>query len=214
MFSGIISNRGTIISCKRHGGQIRFAIKLQRKEKKLKVGESMSVNGVCLTITLIQGLAFYVDVVHETLRATTLELLQEGDGVNLERSLRFGDLVGGHLVSGHVDGVGRIEKIEKQGNNQLWFFKAPKEVMALLAVKGSIAIDGISLTIQHLTKDLFSIALIPHTLRETTLGNKKCGDEVNLEVDLIARYLQTLLSDRNVTTTSTLSLSKLAKQGF
>lgn len=189
MFSGIVENRGKVIKKEKKGGQIRFRFRFERPEKKVKAGDSIAISGVCLTASRLGPGWFEADVVDETLKATTLGSLQIGSLVNLERSLRYGDFVGGHFVSGHVDGVGTIASIKRTGKNELWSFSAPKEIMAYVAKKGSIAIDGISLTIQKVAKSSFSIALIPHTLDRTTLGGKKKGDKVNLEVDLLARYL-------------------------
>lgn len=193
MFSGIIENQAVVIKKESRQKQVRFGFRLQKKEKSLRRGESIAVNGVCLTVVKAASRVIEMDVVRETLRSTALGSLNLGDRVNIERSLRFGALVGGHLVSGHVDGVGTIVHIEHDGRNQLWSFKVPPALMPLIALKGSVAIDGISLTIQGVSRNLFTVAFIPHTLKVTNLGQKKVGDSVNLEADLIARYLQSIL---------------------
>ena len=173
MFTGIIQNRGRVVSKQKRGGQIRLAFRLAQKEKNLQLGESIAVSGVCLTVAGKNPKSFEADVVAETLKATTLENLKIGDTVNLERSLKYGDRFGGHFVTGHADGVGRIEKIEKKGRNVFWQISAPRNILSFLASKGSMTVDGVSLTLQSAGRDSFTIALIPHTLRETTLAQKK-----------------------------------------
>ena len=191
MFTGIVQNRGKILSKKKQGTLVSFSFQLKRKEKKsLVLGESISVNGTCLTAKKIRGKVFEVDVIRETLEATTLGDLKKGQSVNLERALRAGDLVGGHFLTGHVDGRGKIAKIEKRGKNRAIWIQAPKSILKFTTPKGSIGVEGISLTIQEKQGALFKIGLIPHTLQETNLSDKKVGDQVNLEVDLIARYIK------------------------
>lgn len=188
MFTGIIQNQGKVIRREKRGGQIHFAFRLIRPAK-LKLGESIAVNGVCLTATKLSRNGFECDVIQETLKATTLGFLQVEDSVNLERSLKVGDEIGGHFVTGHVDEVGRIERIHRMGKNRTLTIKASPSLMRFLAVKGSIAVDGISLTVQGIQKGGFTAGLVPHTLRETNLGTAQLGQKVNLEIDLIARYL-------------------------
>jgi riboflavin synthase len=195
MYSGIVTNQGTVIKRQLRGTSIRFGFRFRRPEKTIKLGESIAVDGVCLTIAGMVSNGFEADVVRETLQATTLGNLNPGSRVNLERSLKVGDEIGGHFVTGHIDGTGRIRHIEKRKKNWLITFEPPKEIMKCLAQKGSIAVDGISLTIQSLTQKHFNITIIPHTLKETTLGRKTVGDLVNLEIDLITRYLKVLTSE-------------------
>jgi riboflavin synthase len=190
MFTGIVENQGIVVKKEACGGQARFGFRFQRKEKGLKVGDSIAVSGVCLTAVRVSTSGFEVDVVHQTLEATTLGMLERGGRVNLERSLKIGDGLGGHFVTGHIDGRGTITKIEKRNKNTTLFLTASKDIIALLADKGSIACDGISLTVQKVRGKIFQIAVIPHTLQVTTLGIKRVGSEVNLEVDIVARYLQ------------------------
>jgi riboflavin synthase len=190
MFTGIVENQGVVIKKEDRGGQIRFGFRFERKEKNLKVGDSIAVSGVCLTAVRLSPSNFEVDVVRQTLEATTLGLLERGSRVNLERSLKLGDRFGGHFVTGHIDGRGTIVKIEKRKKNTTLFLTASKDIITLLADKGSVACDGISLTVQKVRGNVFQIAIIPHTLKVTTLGIKRVGSEVNLEVDIVARYLQ------------------------
>ncbi len=192
MYAGIVTNQGTVLRRQERGTSIHFVFRFKKPESSIKLGESIAVDGVCLTVAgLVRG-GFEADVVCETLRATTLGSLRPGDRVNLERSLKYGDELGGHFVTGHIDGTGRIVHIEKRKKNWLITFEAPGSLMKCLAQKGSIAVDGISLTVQSLTKKNFKITIIPHTLKETTLGRKTLGDAVNLEIDLITRYLKVL----------------------
>ncbi len=190
MFTGIIENQGIVKKREDRGGQVRFGFRFRKKEKGLRVGESIMVSGVCLTAVRVSPEGFEADVVHQTLQATTLGALKMGGVVNLERSLKVGDGMGGHFVTGHIDGRGTICKIEKRKKNTTLFIKASKDIIALLADKGSVACDGISLTVQKVRGGIFQIAVIPHTLKVTTLGIKRVGYEVNLEVDIVARYLQ------------------------
>lgn len=190
MFGGIVENQGVLTAKRKAGGQIRLQIRFKKSEKNLKIGESIAVNGVCLTVAQKTGQSFSCDVMKETLKATTLGLLEKGSAVNLERALRFGARVGGHFISGHVDGTGTIEEIKKEKKNQIWVIKTSPAIIRGLAVKGSVALDGISLTVQNIQKNQFEIALIPHTLKATALKTKKAGDSVNLEIDQPSRYAQ------------------------
>ena len=191
MFTGIIQNRARVVKKEERGGQIHFSFRLVKKEKrKIEAGESIAVNGVCLTARNSSFKSFEADVIRETLEATTLGKLLKGGQVNLERSLRRGDSMGGHFVTGHVDGTGEIVRIQSQGRNKTFSIQAATEVLPFVAPKGSITVDGISLTIQKVKGPVFELGIVPHTLRATTLSNKKNGDRVNLEADLIARYLR------------------------
>ncbi len=191
MFTGIIQNRAKVTSAVSRGGQTHFSFRFLKAEKrKLELGESIAVNGVCLTVVKIISKGFEADAVRETLQATTLCAVHAGEVVNTERALRYGDPLGGHFVTGHVDGVGRITTIQKTSRNLLYTIKFPKALKPFAAVKGSIVIDGISLTIQSLSGDTLSVAIVPHTWRVTNLASKKAGSLVNLEADLVARYLK------------------------
>jgi len=215
MFSGIIDNQARVIKRKPQGGQIRFGFEMKKKTRPLKLGESIAVNGVCLTAAKVNGKKFEVDVIQATLDVTTLSDLKAGSWVNTERSLRYGDDISGHFVTGHVDGCGKIQKIEKKGKNRILTISAPRALMAYITSKGSITIDGISLTVQHSGKRDFEIALVPHTLKETNFTLRKAGDRVNLEVDLVARYLKNLTKFPSSSLASKrLSIGKLVRQGF
>ncbi|HOE68718.1 MAG TPA: riboflavin synthase [Candidatus Omnitrophota bacterium] len=215
MFTGIIENQGIVIKRQERGGQVRFGFRFVRKEKGLKIGDSIAVSGTCLTAVQVNPSGFEADVVRETLQATTLGDLKIGDTVNLEKSLKLGDSLGGHFVTGHVDGRGTVVKIERRKKNTTLFIRAPEAIIALQAPKGSIALDGISLTVQKVHKDVFEIAVIPHTLKVTTLGFKRPGSEVNVEVDIVARYLRACFSKKKTGAFSSRSILKaLLKEGF
>jgi riboflavin synthase len=190
MFTGIVENQGIVVKKEERGGQVRFGFRFRKKEKGLRIGDSIAVSGVCLTAVRVSPSGFEVDVVRQTLEATILGALKCGGRVNLERSLKIGSGLGGHFVTGHIDGRGTIVKIERRKKNTTLFLTTSKDIIALLADKGSVACDGISLTVQKVRGKVFQIAVIPHTLKVTTLGAKRVGSEVNLEVDIVARYLQ------------------------
>lgn len=189
MFTGIIQNRARVESKAKQDGQIRFTFKFFRKEKKIHRGESIAVNGVCLTVSKVKTNAFQADVIRATLAQTNLDQLRVGDPVNIERSLKFGDSVSGHFMTGHIDAESFIQKIERQGKNRLWTISMPPSIQPYIAVKGSVALDGVSLTIQSVNARSFTVALVPHTLQTTTFRLKRAGARLNLEMDLIARYL-------------------------
>jgi len=175
-----------------------LTIETPRALARLALGESIAVNGACLTVTAMQGRRFRVDVSPETLRRTTLGTLAKDGRVNLERALRVGDRLGGHVVLGHVDGVGKLEKIEPDGDWLLYRFRAPRELGAYLVEKGSIAVDGVSLTIFACRAAGFTVALIPHTLARTTLGTLRPGSGVNLEADVLLKHIAAMLESRRL----------------
>lgn len=214
MFTGIVQNQGIVVRKQKRGGIIRFSFKLKKKETPMKVGESIAVDGVCLTVVACRPRHFDADAIHETLQVTTLGDLKLDDRVNLERSLKVGDRIGGHFVTGHVDAAGQVAKIERRGRNRVLYIKAPKNVIRRLAVKGSIAVDGISLTIQAIKDLMFQVSIVPHTLKETTLGRKKAGDFMNLEIDLIARYLKMITNAVGRKPSRRITKITLKKQGF
>ena len=193
MFSGIVQRKGKLIRREKQGNQFALTFEAQPWEKPLKRGESLSVNGVCLTVTTFQKNRFTVQAVPETLATTTLSCLRLRESVNLERSLKWGERIGGHFVLGHVDGVGRVVRKGVRGKNFTLEVEVPTSVAQLLVPKGSIAIDGISFTIQKILGRTISIAVIPHTVKSTTIGNKKRGDQVNLEADVVAKHLARLV---------------------
>ena len=217
MFTGIIEEIGSVISSglTSGSGELRIEAKLVLEECKL--GDSIAVNGVCLTVTRIAGPEIAFDVSAETLRRSNLGILKRGDQVNLERALAADGRFGGHMVSGHIDGTGTLNDRRQEGNAIIFTFSAPATIARYLIEKGSIAIDGISLTITALSGDNFSVAVIPHSLQQTTLGKKEVGEMVNLENDLVAKYIEKLLQPKNNSPdnqTSTLNLDLLRKHGF
>ena len=193
MFSGIVQTRGRVTEAQRcpSGRSLRIEAKLPGG--RLRAGESISVDGVCLTVENGFTRGFVATAVPETLRLTTLGQLRRGDQVNLERALRFGDLVGGHLVQGHVDGVGRVRSWSRAAGERRLRIAAPRGLYRDLVFKGSVAVNGVSLTVAAIGSDSFVVALVPHTLEVTGLGGLKPEDLVNLEIDLIARYVRNLL---------------------
>ncbi|MEO5624917.1 MAG: riboflavin synthase [Dokdonella sp.] len=199
MFTGIVQAVGRIAALEQRGADARIVIDASSLDLgDVALGDSIAVGGVCLTAVALEGASFAADVSVETLARTTLGTLVVGDRVNLEKSLRLADRLGGHLVSGHVDGVGRVANIEDDGASQRWTFDASAELMRYIAVKGSICIDGTSLTVNTVDRDTFGVTLIPHTLDVTTFGVRKAGDAINLEVDLVARYVERLFGDRTI----------------
>jgi riboflavin synthase len=193
MFTGLIETLGTVQSVTQQGAGRQLVLSAPTFEGQLAVGESVAVNGVCLTLVETHLHWCRFEVGPETMLRTYLGALRVQDRVNLERSLRVGDRLGGHLVQGHVDGVGQIARIERGGEWVMMGFTCPPELTAQMVPKGSIAVDGISLTLVDVTRDGFSVMLIPHTLANTTLGFKQPGDAVNLEVDQIAKYVKKYL---------------------
>ena len=198
MFTGIIQALGSIQSMEKISGDLRceiFSGSLDLKD--LDIGSSVSVNGVCLTAIKITNQSFFVDVSNETLSLTSLGNLKVGSNVNLEKSLMLSSSLGGHLVSGHVDGLGTIIKKEEDSRSIRFDVSAPINLQKYIAQKGSIAVDGVSLTINSIKDQIFSFNAIPHTLKETILSEYTEGSEVNLEVDLLARYLERLMQSKS-----------------
>ena len=197
MFTGIIEAIGKVVLFENQGADARLGIhpgKLDLAE--VRLGDSIAVQGVCLTVAELADNDFYADVSAETLRCTTLGLLKGGSPVNLERSVTPATRLGGHLVSGHVDGVGRIVARTEEGRSVCLQIEAPRELAKYIAAKGAVCVDGVSLTVNAVAAARFEINIIPHTLQQTTLGALKTGDAVNLEVDMIARYVERLMPDR------------------
>lgn len=193
MFTGLIEEVGTIKSITR-GTVARLVVASRRVVEDVAVGDSVSVNGVCLTVTATSDGELSFDAVPETLSRSTLADTRPGDKLNLEASLRAGKMIGGHFVQGHVDGVGTVESIRSLADSAVIRITAPAEVLRYVVEKGSIAIDGISLTVASVNADGFTVAVIPHTLSVTTLGLKRAGDRVNLETDIIGKYVEKFLT--------------------
>jgi riboflavin synthase len=197
MFSGIVETLATVRQMQDDGAGGRLLVVAEPKiATELQRGESVAVNGACLTVVSIDGDTFRFQAGPETLRRTNLGELKPGDRVNLERSLRLCDRLGGHLVQGHIDAVGRIAARQRQGDWELVWFTCPPELTMQMVSKGSIAVDGVSLTLVDVERDRFSIALIPFTLEHTTLGSKEVGAAVNLETDIIAKYVGKIVESR------------------
>lgn len=195
MFTGIIQAVGAVSAVEQRDGDRRLTIATPGLDlSQAELGDSIAVNGVCLTAVEFSGGAFVADVSRETLAVTTLETLAVGASVNLEPALALGQALGGHLVSGHVDGVGRLLSREPEARSTRMLFQLPEDLARYVAKKGSICIDGTSLTVNDVEADKFGVNIVPHTLENTIMGSYKPGTPVNLEVDLIARYLERLMS--------------------
>ena len=196
MFTGIVEELGTVISLRQEGKAARLAIAGEVVRGDLRIGDSLAVNGVCLTVERIEPAQIWASMMPETLKRSTLGSLSRGEKVNLERALRLDSRLGGHLVLGHVDGIGRVLDIAGVGEERVLTISLPDELVRFAAPKGSIAIDGVSLTIVDAGSDSFSVSLIRHTISLTTFSIRKVGDRVNLEVDTIARYIDRLMAGR------------------
>lgn len=193
MFTGIIKAVGHVAALEPHGGDLRMLIDAgELPLDDVALGDSIAISGICLTVTDIDGTVFAADVSTETLRLTTLGQLQVGDPVNLEKALRLSDRLGGHLVSGHVDGVGHVRDITPEARSQRWVFEAPQALMRYIAAKGSICIDGVSLTVNDVDGTRLGVNLIPHTVQHTAFASRRVGDPVNIEIDMVARYVERL----------------------
>jgi len=198
MFTGLIEGVGRLAAREMRGGDARLRIEVGTLQwgagADVRMGESISVNGTCLTVVAFDGSGFEADASNETLALTTLGELAVGHAVNLERAMRPTDRLGGHLVSGHVDGVGNVVHVWDDGRAQRWLFAVPPQLRRYIAAKGSICVDGVSLTVNAVDDSGFEVALVPHTLAHTAFAETKPGDAVNLEVDMLARYVERLLA--------------------
>lgn len=212
MFTGIVEEIGAVRRVT--DGSIDIGAKLVLEGT--KIGDSIAVNGVCLTVTTLRGDGFTADVMPETLRRSNLGTLRNGDCVNLERAMAADGRFGGHIVSGHIDGVGTIANQRKEGNATWVTISAPQEILRYIVEKGSVAIDGISLTVAAVTDTNFSVSLIPHTGDATILLKKKCGEQVNLENDIVGKYVERLMNTAVApqNSESRITLDFLQKNGF
>ncbi len=193
MFTGIVEEIGTINSIFQNRENARIKIDANKVLEDVNLGDSICTNGVCLTVTEYDSKSFIVDVMGETLRRSNLGELKKGDKVNLERALALGGRFGGHIVSGHIDGVGVIKEFSNEGN-AIWIsIETSNDILKSIVFKGSITIDGVSLTVAYVDDDIFKVCIIPHTQSETILTSKKTGNKVNLECDVIAKYIEKLL---------------------
>ena len=194
MFTGIIQTVGRIARIERRGGDVRLIVDTATLDMSdVALGDSIAVGGVCLTAVELGAQSFAADVSNETLSLTTFGQLGPGSRVNLEKALRLADRLGGHMVSGHVDGLGKVVSVTHDGRSQRWTFEVPANLARYIAAKGSICIDGTSLTVNEVSSSRFGVNLIPHTVEHTTFADRKAGDLVNLEVDVVARYVERLL---------------------
>ncbi|HEY4443922.1 MAG TPA: riboflavin synthase [Steroidobacteraceae bacterium] len=195
MFTGIIVATGLVSSLAEKGGDLELGIDAAALDlDRIAIGDSVSVQGACLTVTRKEGTRFYADVSKETMAKTTLGSLSSGSRVNLEPSLRAGDALGGHWVSGHVDAVGRLKTLVQDARSWRLEFELPAPLMRFVAPKGSICVNGVSLTVNQVDGRCFDVNIIPHTSKVTTLGELRIGDGVNIEIDVIARYLDRLMT--------------------
>ena len=197
MFTGLIEEKGILLDKLPTGDGFKFTIKANKIIDDLEIGSSISVNGCCLTVVEKTMDSFSVDTIEETLKKTNLGILKQGDKVNLERPLRADARLGGHFVLGHIDTIGKIENIEELSNSHWMIISFKKEFKRYLIYVGSIAIDGVSMTIAELIGDTFSVGIIPHTWKETIFAEKKIGDTVNLEFDVLGKYVERIMESKN-----------------
>lgn len=217
MFTGIIEGVGSIRAIKKKGDGAEAEIMCDFDLGDTSIGDSISVNGCCLTITSKLGRAFWADISPETMSLTTLELLKAGDPVNLERALKVGGRLGGHIVQGHVDGIGEVIEIKDESSSIEYTIKIPSNLSRYIVDKGSVAVDGVSLTVNSVSKDTFKVMIIPHTQLKSTFQRMMKGNKVNLEVDIIGKYVEKLAfldSDQFSHKGSKITEEFLRKHGF
>lgn len=216
MFTGLIEETGDVQNIVHGAKSCKITIKAKKVLEDVKIGDSIAVNGTCLTVVDFGSSFFTADVMPETVKRTILAKLKNGDIVNLERTMALGDRFGGHIVSGHIDGLGEIVNMKKDDNAIVIAIKVSSEVVKYIIEKGSVAIDGISLTVVSVDSESFSVSIIPHTAAMTNLYYKKAGDYVNIETDVIGKYVERLLSfdSKKDSNDSKISLEFLAKNGF
>ena len=213
MFTGIIEEVGTVKAVQHSGSNSFIRIEAKKVLEDVHLGDSIAVNGVCLTVTHFDSTTFQADVMNETLSRSSLGSLRNGSPVNLERAMAAGGRFGGHIVSGHIDGTGTVSDIRNDGIAVWYTISANADILRYIVEKGSIAIDGISLTVAKVTDDSFSVSIIPHTASVTILGTKKVGDIVNLENDIVGKYVEKLMKPAQAQK-SGLTMETLAKNGF
>jgi riboflavin synthase len=211
MFTGIVEEIGTVKSVSRKSHSSTMVISADKVLTEMKVGDSINTNGVCLTVTSFTKNSFSVDIMPETFLRSGLSKLGTGDKVNMERALRLTDRLGGHIVNGHVDGTGKITRIWKE-ENAVWFnITADEGVLKYIVEKGSVALEGISLTVAHVDEHSFDVSIIPHTAQVTTLPGKHPGDSINIECDIVGKYVERLVSGEKK---ETIGLDFLGRMGF
>ena len=211
MFTGIIEYLATVKKISLKAGGAEIFLDIGDFGKDFKLGESIAINGVCLTVQEVKGTVAGFDVSSETLKKTTLGKLRNTEKVNIERALKVGDRLGGHFVTGHVDGIGIIKEKKQYADQCTMFFSVEKRFTDMMIEKGSVAIDGISLTIVDVVGGVFSVALIPYTLTLTTMGFKKVGDQVNIEIDMLGKWVKKILKKQDV---GGMTREQLTEQGF
>lgn len=212
MFTGLIEVIGRVTACERRGSAAVLSVASTLPASEVAIGDSVAVNGACLTVTAKHETALTFDVSPETLTGTTIGKLRNGSSVNLERAMRLGDRMGGHIVTGHIDCTGKMARINETSGNHVLDFNLPTEHARYLITKGSVAINGISLTVNRVTTDGFSVNIIPITYAATTLSALKIGEEVNIETDIIGKYVERLTSPWK--SGGSLSMKTLAENGF
>jgi len=215
LFTGLVEEVGTVESVKKGPKSATITIKAKKILEDIRPGDSVATNGVCLTVTSFTSNSLKVDVMAETMRRSNLDNLSSGSKVNLERALKLGDRLGGHIVSGHIDGTGTLKDF-RQEDNAVWVsITAPPDILKYIINKGSIAVDGISLTVAYVDNECFKVSIIPFTGDETTLLQKNIGDKVNLEVHMIGKYVEKLLSfEKDSPSKSNIDVNFLSKHGF
>ena len=216
MFTGIIEEQGTIRSLTVSGSSGRICVSAEKVLEGTRIGDSIAVNGICLTVVSLSPDSFTADVMAETIRRSSLGEIRRGDSVNLERAMAASSRFGGHIVSGHIDGTGIIESLKREENAVWVTVKASPEILRYIVEKGSIAIDGISLTVAYVDENCFKVSVIPHTGSETTLLKRSAGDRVNLETDIIGKYTEKLLglSAKKEENGSALTMDRLRDLGY
>ncbi|MGM9567040.1 MAG: riboflavin synthase [Clostridia bacterium] len=214
MFTGIIEETGRIESIRRHSLSASLTVSCQRIMEDIHIGDSIAVNGICLTVTFFSGSEFTVDVMPETMDKTSLRQLKNGSVVNLERAMAANGRFGGHIVSGHIDGTGMILKIQENEIAVIFTIAASKELLDGIVPKGSVALDGISLTVVEVTDTAFSVSLIPHTRTVTNMREKGIGDPINIETDVIGKYVKKYVTESADNSSDTITMDFLAEKGF
>lgn len=214
MFTGLVEEVGKVLNIVVENNIWTIAFNCKEILKGISIGDSIAVNGVCLTVKEFDDNLFKADAMAETIRKTNLGFLKKDDQVNLERALKMGDRLGGHIVSGHIDGTGIIEEFQEEGD-ALWIsISAPKDILRYIVYKGSVAIDGVSLTVSYIDEEKFKVTIIPHTKEATTLINKNTKDLVNIECDIVGKYIEKLLQPVDFENESKIDRNFLKENGF
>lgn len=215
MFTGLVEEIGKVLKINKNQYSASITLQANKVLENIQIGDSISTNGVCLTVTQFNSESFTVDVMPETIRRSSLKNLKYGSKVNLERALKIGDRLGGHIVSGHIDGVGIIKNFEKDDNATWVTISVENKIIKYIIEKGSVAIDGISLTVAYVDEQIFQVSIIPLTNNETTLTSKKMGDEVNIECDIVGKYIERFINfSTDKTSKSNVDIDFLKTNGF